>query len=300
METIGIELTRFFVKVVQHGGFTMAAKALRVPKSTISKALTKLEAETGTKLLIRTTRSQTLTAAGRVFYETCLGPIQILEDAQKSLFGQDNIVSGKIKLTAPEDLGNHIITPAIGRLCLKYPKLDFETMYSNELVDLVKDGYDIAVRIGVLRESNLRQRKLGEIEMIPVASPNFIKATGKITAPKDLEKLDGLGLLNNALGIQWVLKNEKRTVTVKLKSRIQCNQMSSIITAALSGAGVALVPSYLVAPWMSSKALIRILPEWRGARLPVSLVSPVSMTSSSRLHILTTELISACRETLMI
>jgi len=297
MATMDIELTRLFIKVVQHGGYTKAAEALRVPKSTISKAVTKLENETGTKLLARTTRSQTLTAAGRLFYETCLGPLQILEDAQKSLFGQDNIVSGKIKLTAPEDLGNVVITPAISRLCLKYPKLDFETHYSNELIDLVKEGFDLGVRIGNLKVSSLKQRMVGEMEMIPVASPAFLKRTGKIAIPKDLNNLDGIILLNSGLDNNWILKNEKRTVTVQLKSRVQGNQMSSVITSAVAGAGVALVPSYLVKSYLVSGSLIRILPDWCGARLPVSVVSPVSMSASSRLNILTNQIISACRET---
>jgi DNA-binding transcriptional LysR family regulator len=293
-----IELTRLFIKVIQHGGFSKAAAALRVPKSTISKAVSKLEAKTGTKLLIRTTRSQTLTAAGRVFYETCLGPIQILEDAQKSLFGQDNIISGKIKLTAPEDLGNLIITPVIGRLCRKYPLLDFEMNFTNELIDLVKDGYDIAIRIGQLKESNLKQRKVGDIEMIPVASPSFLKSVGKITIPQDLENLDALILQTNSLNNQWILKNERKIAKLTLKPRIQGNQMSSLITGALSGAGIALVPGYLVAPLLVSGDLIRLFPDWCGTKLQVSIVSPMSMGDSSRLNIFTAELVSAFRDTL--
>lgn len=292
METIELEMTRLFVKVIQHGGFSKAAVVLNVPKSTISKAVKRLEADTGTKLLVRTTRSQTLTAAGRLFYETCLGPLQILEDAQKSLFGQDSIVSGKIRLTAPEDLGNYVITPVISRLCLKYPLLDFETMFSNEIVDLVKEGYDLAVRIGGLQQSSLRQRKVGEIEMIPVASPEFLKIHGKISTPKDLEKMDGIVIRTKAMNNQWSFKNEKKTISVKINPRIQGNQMTSIIAAAQAAAGIALVPSYLVAPQLFNGSLIRLLPAWNGKKLPVSMVSPVSMKSSSRLNILTSELVS--------
>lgn len=296
MATMEIELTRLFVKVIQHGGFTKAAEALRVPKSTISKAITKLEVDTGTKLLVRTTRSQTLTAAGRVFFEACLGPIQILEDAQKSFYGQDNIVSGKLKLTAPEDLGNYVLTPILSRLCLKCPKLEFETLFSNELVDLVKGGYDLAVRIGDLKESSLKQRKLGSMEMITVASQSFLKRIGKITEPKDLEEVDVIVLANSGMGSRWVLKCSKKVASVNLRPRIQCNQMSSIITAAASGAGVALVPSYLVAGQIHNGALTRVLPDWSGPKLPVSIVSPMSISASSRINILATEIVAACRD----
>lgn len=134
METIGIELTRIFVKVIQHGSFSKAADSLKIPKSTVSKAISRLERETGTKLLLRTTRSQTLTASGRAFYETCLEPLQILEDAQKSLFGKDAIIAGKIRITAPEDLGTHVIAPIIGELSQSYDKLFFELLYLNKVV----------------------------------------------------------------------------------------------------------------------------------------------------------------------
>ena len=106
METIGIELTRIFIKVVQQGSFSKAAELLNIPKSTVSKAITRLEAETGTKLLLRTTRSQTLTPSGRAFFETCLEPLQILEDAQKSLYGQDDIVAGKIRQNLKKFISN--------------------------------------------------------------------------------------------------------------------------------------------------------------------------------------------------
>lgn len=293
METIGIELTRLFVKVVQHGSYSRAAEVLRVPKSTISKAITKLEIETGTKLLVRTTRSQTLTTAGRLFYETCLGPIQILEDAQKSLFGQDNIVSGKIKVTAPEDLGNLHITPTLARLCLKYPKLDFETLYTNDLIDLVKDGFDLGIRIGQLKESSLKQRRVGDIELILVAAPSFIRSK-KINHPHDLKNLDALVLRTQGLS-HWSLHSERKTAKVTVHARMICNQMSSLISAITAGAGVAIVPSYLVNTKIKNEELIHLLPNWTGHKLPVSIVSPMSMNSSSRLHIVTEELISAFR-----
>lgn len=300
METTNLELSRLFVKVVQHGGYSKASKALRIPKSTLSKAITKLEADTGTKLLIRTTRSQTLTAAGRRFYEACLEPIQALESAQKSLYGQDNIISGQIKITAPEDLGNFVITPILSRLCVKYPLLDFETHYTNEVLDLVKDGFDLAVRIGELKESSLKQRKIGESEMILVASPVFLKGIKKIEVPKNLEGLNGIALASLQTPEKLLLKNDRKTATINIKTRIRSNQMSSVISAALAGAGVALVPSYLAREHLANGTLVRILSDWHGPRFPVSLVSPTSMVSSSRLSILTSEIISECKNTLQV
>ena len=116
METIDIELNRIFVKVVENGGFTNAAKVLNVPKSTISKAVSKLENLTETKLMIRSTRSFTLTAAGEAFYQQCLQPVRELEEAQRKLYGQDSLASGEIRITATDDVGVNLISPILGRL----------------------------------------------------------------------------------------------------------------------------------------------------------------------------------------
>lgn len=293
-----IELTRLFVKVIQHGGFSKAAEALRIPKSTISKAVSRLEKETGTQLLTRTTRHQTLTAAGRLFYETCLGPIQTLEDAQKSLYGQDAIIAGRIKITAPEDLGTHVIAPVIGQLCLKYPQLEFELHYTNHLVDLVKDGFDLAIRIGHLEESSLKHRKVGEIEMFAVASPTYMKSKHKILTPKDLEQCNGLTLSANQTSQNWILKKDKQTLKIKMRSQVQSNQISSLLKIALSHAGVALVPKFLCHEEIADGKLVKLLPEWTGVKLPVSIVSPMATASSSRLNLVATEIATALRSAL--
>jgi LysR family transcriptional regulator, regulator for bpeEF and oprC len=293
---LDIELTRLFVKVVQHGGFSRAAEALRLPKSTISKAVARLESETGTKLLLRTTRNQTLTAAGRVFYETCLGPLQTLEDAQKSLYGHDNIVAGKIKLTAPEDIGAYIIAPAIARLCKKYPKLEFELDYTNEVIDLIKDGYDLAVRLGPLKESSLKARKVGELQLIPVASREYLHSSEKIETPKDLENHVCLAIASEQLVNEWLLRSERKVAKIKIHSQVHCNQVTSLIRIAKEGVGVALIPKFICKQELASKELIQVLPEWSGQRIDVSLVSPVSTSTSSRLALVSEEIGSALKE----
>ncbi|NUM59825.1 MAG: LysR family transcriptional regulator [Bdellovibrionaceae bacterium] len=285
METIEIELTRIFIKVVQHGGFSKAANFLRIPKSTVSKAISRLEKETGTKLLLRTTRSQTLTPAGRVFYETCIEPIQILEDAQKSLYGQDTIVAGKIKITAPEDLGNHVISPEIGKICSQYPKLFFELDYSNQVVDMIKEGFDLAVRIGRLEENRLKVKVLGNLSLIPVATLEYIERTEKIRNPKDLEKHDCLSVSGTSMSQHWQLKRKKETIRVPVRVKVESNQMNSLLAIAMTGAGVALVPQFLCEAALKSHQLQRVLPEWVGVGMPVSLVSSVSTSSSARLKL---------------
>ncbi len=298
METIEIELSRIFVKVVQQGGFTKASELLKIPKSTVSKAVTRLEELTGTKLLLRTTRSHTLTAAGRVFYETCLGPIQVLEDAQKSLFGLDTIVSGHIKLTAPEDLGTYVISQVLGDLAQKHPNMSFDLQYTNKLVDLVKDGFDLAVRIGELEESQLKSRRIGHIHMILVAAPPYLKKYSKIFQPSDLKDHVCLSLSSVGMNRSWMLKSGKKQIKVPIRSQIECNQMTSLMKAAVAGAGILLVPNYLCRENIERGNLVRVLPEWTGQSFPVSLVSPVSIASTARLKVVGDHLFAAIQKEL--
>lgn len=298
METIGIELSRIFIKVVQQGGFSKAAELLKIPKSTVSKAITRLEKETGTKLLLRTTRSQTLTASGRAFYETCLGPLQILEDAQRSLYGQDSMLAGKIKITAPEDLGTFIIAPIIGELADLHEKLSFELQYTNKIIDLIKDGFDFAVRIGQLNQSGLKARRIGEVTLIPVAAPSYLEKRQKISTPQDLVQHNCLSISAGNFTNRWNLKTQSQTAKIEIKVKVESNQMTSLLQLAISGGGIALIPSYLCKKELKNGKLVRVLPGWHSVSLPVSLVSPVSMVASARLKLVSERIFTAAQKAL--
>ena len=293
-----IELTRIFVKVVQNNSFSRAAETLKMPKSTVSKAITRLERETGTKLMVRTTRSLTLTAAGRGFYEASLGPVLQLEEAQKSLYGHDSILKGVVKLTAPEDLGSFVIAPALTELSVKHPDLRFELQYTDQIVDLVKDGFDIAVRIGRPKDSTLKIRPIGKVVLIPVASPLYLKKRDPIKEPLDLTKHSSLSIDAQGNANRWILKTGSRTAQVPIRSKISCNQMTSLILMALAGAGVAFVPSYLCARHLEAGDLTRVLPEWSGPGIPAAIVTPLAPSSSAILKLSVDHLYSTLSESL--
>jgi DNA-binding transcriptional LysR family regulator len=279
-----IELVHIFVKVVKAGGFSKAADLLKLPKSTVSKAVSRLEQETGTTLLLRTTRSQTLTAAGKAFYDSCVGPIQAIEDAQKSLSGNDSLLTGNIKITATEDLGMEVLAPAAAALTLKHPGLTFEFIYTDTVMDLVKDGFDLAVRVGPLKESALKSKKIGEFHLVLVAAPEYLKASGKIQKPEDLKSQSCLGLGGLAAPRAWNLKSSGSSAVITVKPRISSNQMSSLLKAAVSGGGVALVPGFLCRSYLESGQLERVLPKWTSQGTPVSILSPLPFSSSARLR----------------
>jgi LysR family transcriptional regulator, regulator for bpeEF and oprC len=280
-----LDLTRIFVKVIQTGSFSKAATVLRMPNSTVSKAVAKLEKKTGTQLILRTTRSLTLTQSGRAYYEACIGPIARLEDAEKSLYMQDSVIAGTLKVTAPEDLGFFVIAPAISHLSVQYEKLFFDIEFKNDIVDLVKEGFDIAVRIGPIRNSGLKIKKVGELYLIPVATPGYMKRSEPIRHPKELNRLTCLSLNYEATAKHWSLRTDKSASKIIIKPKIIANQMTSLLQMTLAGAGVSLLPSYVCSAQIKSGTLVRLLPEWRSHGIPVSIMTPLAPSSSARLKI---------------
>lgn len=280
-----LDLTRIFVKVVQYSSFSKAAAALKMPKSTVSKSISRLEKETGTKLLVRSTRSLTVTQAGRVFYEASMGPIQQLEDAQKALYGKDNLLTGTVRITSPEDLGTFVVAPAIAKLSVKHPQLRFDLKYTDTILDLIKDGFDIAIRIGPVRDSGLKLKSAGEVTLIPVASPAYLKGKEKIKSPGDLTKHQCLSLDLQQTADRWTLRSGGKTIHVPVEAKILSNQMSSLVQMALADGGIALVPTYICQSYLANGKLIRVLPEWSNSGWPVSILTPLAPSSSARLKV---------------
>ncbi len=292
-----IQLIHYFVNIVKHGSFTKAAKSLKVPKSTLSKAVSKLEQETGTKLLIRSTRKQTLTSAGRDFYEACLGPIQTIEDAQKSLYGLDNVISGTVKITVPEDFEISLLSSCIQTLCEKYSDLKIILKSTNDIVDLIGEGFDFAVRIGPLEESNLRVRNIGYIKLVTVVSKEYFEKI-KLDSPRDLVNVRCIGLTSNKPFQVWTLIKNKKIEVIKTPLTVETNQITSVYKLTLSGAGVSILPTFLCQNDIDTGKLIRVLEDWEYKNVPVSLVSPLSTLNSVRLKVLSDEIINTLRKRL--
>ncbi len=282
---------------MKHGSFTKAAESLQIPKSTLSKAVSKLERETGTKLLIRSTRKQRLTSAGRNFYEACLGPIQTIEDAWKSLYGLDNVISGTVKITVPEDFEISLMSSCIQTLCEKYPELKIIIKSTNVMVDLIGEGFDFAVRIGALEESNLRARNIGYIKLVTVVSKGYFEKI-KLENPGDLANVRCIGMTSNKPWQVLTLTRNKKTEVIKTSLAIESSQITSVYKLTLSGAGVSVLPTFLCQKDIDTGELIRVLEDWEYTEVPVSLVSPLSTQNSVRLKVISDEIINTLRKRL--
>ncbi len=294
-----IQLIHYFVKIIEHGSFTKAADVLKVPKSTLSKAVSKLERETGTKLLIRSTRKQTLTEAGREFYEAALGPIQTIEDAHKALYGQDSVISGTVKITVPEDFEIFLLSSCIQQLGEKYPDLKIIIKSTNDVVDLIGEGFDFAIRIGPLEESNLKVRTIGHIQLATVVAKSYLSKI-ELNTPKDLMNVRCIGLTTNKPYQVWRLNKNNKTQTIKTPLAVETNQITSVYKLTLTGAGVSVLPTFLCQKDIDNGQLVSVLNDWQYPDVPVSLISPLSTLHSARLKVVSEEIIQALRAFLSI
>jgi DNA-binding transcriptional LysR family regulator len=203
----------------------------------------------------------------------------------RSIHGKDSAIAGRLRVTAPEDLGAHVISPVIAKLSRQYPELSFELNYTDEIVDLVREGYDFAIRQGKLAPSRFKVKKLGEVVVIPVAAPGYLEGKVKIRQPQDLAKHDFLVYRPESSRPKWTLHSGRQVAQVAIQPKIAANMMSSLLSMAKQSAGIAFIPKYLCQKELMAGELVRVLPDWREAGLPVHIVSPLGTNASGRLKI---------------
>ncbi|HRO67281.1 MAG TPA: LysR family transcriptional regulator [Pseudobdellovibrionaceae bacterium] len=262
-----------FMKIVESGNFTRAARALEVPKSKVSRTLSQLEKDLGVQLIHRTTRHFQLTDIGRGFYERCRGPLAGLEAATVDLKESLSEIQGRIRLTSAQDLGSTLLPGPVNEFSRLYPKIQFEVILSQESLNLIRESIDIAVRLGELRDSGCKAHKIGHVSLILVASPQFLESHSSLTDLSDLENAPCLGF--EALKSRgWVFRNGKEKRALKILPAVSTNNPEFTLRLALKGLGVALLPDYICRDFLQTGALAHLFKDWKGETVPVSLVFP--------------------------
>ncbi len=262
-----------FVKVVQAGSFTRAAHGMGTQKAYLSRVITNLEQKLGTRLLERTTRSLSLTEVGREIFERAVGILGALEDAERVAQKMQTEPRGTLRLTCGVEFGMLAVSRWIGEYLRRYPQVNVETEFTGRLVDLVHEGFDLAIRIGPLSDSGLAARRLGELRYGLFASPEYIKRRGMPAHPVELHKHDLLHFTSGRHRQGWLLSREGEQHTIAISSRLRINNSFAIRDAAVQGLGIAKLPLAVVqdAP---SGALVRVLTDWNSPTFPVSAVFP--------------------------
>ncbi|WP_127716851.1 LysR family transcriptional regulator [Halobacteriovorax sp. HLS] len=264
--TTNLNLLKIFCKVSELGSFTKAAKALNMPKSRVSRAIASLELELGTQLIRRTTRQTSLTSAGEEFFIS-ISPLLIRLDQEiQHISEATNEIKGVIRITAPEDMSQTILSDMISKYIEAYPKVEIQSIITNQYLDLAKENIDLALRVGTLKDSNLIQNKLTDVGLILVASNKYLKKYG---CPNSLSELEGHRFLSFR-DIHTIANSE--FMLDSFKTVITSDSFSMLLRLALDGQGISILPDYYCKSYLESGMLTHILPKWKGKKSPVHIV----------------------------
>jgi DNA-binding transcriptional LysR family regulator len=263
-----------FVRVVEAGGFSRAADRLGISKSAVSKQVAKLEDRLGTRLLNRTTRQFSLTEVGTRLFERGQRIIAEAEAAEAEAGSLQVHPSGTVRISAGVSFGQDNIAPLLPKLMQRYPELTVDLILNDRFVDLVEEGYDLAIRIGTLEDSALRARRLSPVRMVTAAAPSYLEAAGTPKHPRELSDHACLSYAYVESGLAWRFNGADGPVRVRFQPRLQCNNGHALAMAAIQGLGVVHLPTFIAAKPIRDGDLVPILWEYEPTPLGLFVVYP--------------------------
>ncbi len=274
-----------FVRVAEARSFSEAARRLRSSKSAVSRSVGALEAELGVRLFHRTTRSLALTEAGRGYFERATRILTDLEEANLAVGHLQSAPRGRLRVSAPMSFGFLHLAPALPDFLRVYPEVAVDLALNDRFVDLVDEGFDVAVRIGAMDDSSLIARKLAPIRRVVCASPAYLKARGFPKSPDDLKGHECLFNSNIASSHEWrFIAPEGRPWPVAVNGRLSANSGDAMRVAALKDLGLVNLPTFIVGGDLQADRLVTVLDEFISQDLIMSAVYPHSRHLSPKVR----------------
>lgn len=288
-----IEELRTFVEVADAGGVSPAARRLGVSKSIVSRRLLRLEAELGVQLLARTTRGAALTEAGTTFRDYAARASAEIDIARETIVPAGEL-RGRLRISAPLTFGPSHIAPVLAEMARRHPLLHIQTCYSDRFVDLIGEGYDCAIRIGYLPDSNLIARRFAPMNGSLFASPDYIAAHGFPQNPEDL--LEHQALMQGTES--WQLMDGDKIVIIHPQGRFKADNGTALIAAAVAGLGIAYLPVSLTLDYVKSGALMPVMTNYPPPPAGAFVVRPPGHHPARKIRMLTELLIEYFDDTI--
>ncbi|MEK0082813.1 LysR substrate-binding domain-containing protein [Benzoatithermus flavus] len=263
-----------FVRTVELGSQAAAAAELGLSRTMLGRHIQALEQHLGVRLINRTTRKQSLTEAGLAFFERCSAALHELEAAERSVSSLQAEPRGLLRLNAPMSFGARHLAPAIAAFTELHPKVRVELVLNDRVVDLVEEGYDLAIRIGRLADSSLIARRLAHCRVVLCAAPRYLERCGAPERPADLARHNCLLYSYAADRDQWSFRLGPVEETVRISGNFVANNGDAVVAAAVAGQGVVLQPTFIVGEALRTGALVRLLPGWEASELAIHAVYP--------------------------
>lgn len=283
-----IEDLRTFVEVADAGGVTAAALRLGISKSMVSRRLVRLEAELGVQLLARSTRGASLTEAGSTFRDYAARVSAEIDAARETILPAGEL-RGRLRIAAPLSFGPTHFASVIAQMARRHPQLQIQTCYSDRFVDLIAEGYDCAIRVGTLQDSNLVARRVGPLYGNYVASPDYISVYGSPETPEELVTHQALMQGTET----WQVMDGDKITTVRPQGRFKADNGVALAAAAAAGLGVAALPDDLIKDYLDSGALVRVMQRHPPPPAGIYVVRPPGQHPARKVRVLT-EMLIAC------
>jgi len=268
MATIEIRQLEAFAAVVSEGSFTAAADRLGTQKAHVSRLISHLEDRLGVRLLQRSTRSVTLTEVGRDFFERASGVLQAVDETERAVRDSQGEPRGTLKLTCGTEIGLMIVNRWIEDYLVRYPRMRIDVEYATRIVDIIHEGFDLAIRLGTLQDSGLSARKLGEIFYGLYASPAYLARRGTPKEPEEVERHDLIAFATTGEPF-WTFFHHgpdgggpPRTYSIVQRPRFAVNNNIATRDAAAHGLGLGIMGTFTGDPLTETGELVRVLPEW--------------------------------------
>ncbi len=271
-----------FTKVAETKSFTGAADALGLPKSTVSRKLAQLEERLGVRLVQRTTRKLALTDIGETYYERCSRIVQDVLAAEQLVTDMQATPRGRLRITATVDFSTRWLGDIVAAFLAIHPDINIELESSDQIVDLIEDGFDVAVRFGPMPESTLIARRLCSLSLVLAASPAYL-AKNPMRSIDDLDAAEHVLFTPTSATQAWTLHNGDQTHEFGRPARFASNNYGAVRDVALAGGGIALLSEFMVSEDLTAGRLVRVLPEWSTKQTEVHAVYPARHNLPPRL-----------------
>ena len=285
-----------FAVVVDSGSFVKAADTLSLSKAAVSRHVGDLETRLRVRLLHRTTRRLSLTEEGQAFHAHCKDVLAAVDEAEAAITSRSGEVSGQVKVNVPVTFGIRHLAPLWGEFRARHPKVTLDVTLADRLVDLVEEGYDMAVRIATLESSTLISKRLSTTRMVLCASPKYLKGRGTPGHPDELAQHAIISYTYWSTRDEWRFEGPDGDVSVKTQPCMHTNNGDTCRAAALAHQGVILQPTFLVGDDLIAGTLVELMPEYRSIELGIYAIYPTRKHVSPKVRALIAFLVEAFRK----
>ncbi|PCJ46766.1 MAG: LysR family transcriptional regulator [Moraxellaceae bacterium] len=272
-----------FVAVVEAQSFTLAAERLGIPKANISRKVSRLEKQLNVRLLERSTRSQHLTEAGKIYLTHCKRIQSEIELAESGLSELLSTPKGLLRIGASVTIGQQVLKSTLSRFMAEYPEINLQLNLVNRRVDLIEEGYDLVIRVGQLEDSQLIGKYLGTAKRKIYASPQYLKKQNPIKKPEDLLQCDCLIMDTVHQDYKWLLESNNKTSELTISPRLVVQDFLILQQTVIDGLGIAILPDYMCDDAIHKKQLVEVLPAWGMPDIDIYALYPTHKSKTPKL-----------------